>query len=63
MMPKVNWMTNGIIPCKLEASTSDFFEKFILAIIGPAFISEFEPAVNPDEKSCHEAIPKTAYKG
>ncbi len=43
-----------------EAITSDFFEKLIFKIIGPAFTSEFEHATKPVEKNCQKAMPSRA---
>jgi hypothetical protein len=54
------WIIKGTMAFPAAAMTSDFFEKLILRIIGPALTSEFEHATRPVEKNCQKAIPSKA---
>ncbi len=54
---------NDISDWPTEASTSDFFEKFILVIMEPALTSELVLAISPMENNCQNAMPRMAYMG
>jgi hypothetical protein len=57
---KMNWIRNETMDWPRADITRDFFEKFILTIIGPAFTSELEQLTTPVENNCQNAIPKIA---